>query len=292
MSDASPASPPRLHALAEAIGRFAPLDEPAEKLAKAVRSNLDPGPVKDALSGTWLGHPAHPLMTDVVIGTWTSALLLDVIGGREAQGGAKKLIGVGLLAALPTAAAGLSDWADSTPGYPGIRRLGFAHLLSNDVAIGLFGASFAARRRGRSGKALAAAGAAFLTVGGFIGAHLTYAKGVGVQQNAFDPGPDGWVAALPADQLPEGAKVCVEVEGSPIFLTRQNGVVSALHNRCNHRGGPLSDGDIVDRCIECPWHGSRFRLEDGAVERGPATAPQSAFDSREADGQIQLKRRG
>ena len=287
-----PAAPPKLHAFAETIGRLEALDEPAEKIAKQVRGTLSPGPLKDALSGSWLGHPAHPLLTDVVIGSWTSALLLDLIGGDEARGGARKLIGVGLAAAGPTAAAGLSDWADSTPGHDGIRRMGFAHLLSNDVAIGLFAASWNARRRGRSGKALALAGSAFLGLGGLLGGHLSYAKGVGVQQNAFDSGPDGWVTALPSAELPEGAKTCVEIEGSPIFLTRQNSIVFAMHNRCNHRGGPLAEGDIVDGCIECPWHGSRFRLDNGGVARGPATAPQSAFETREENGQIELRRRG
>ena len=286
-----PASPPKLHAIAEAIGRLEALDEPAEKIAKATRSALEPGPLKDALSGTFLGHPLHPLATDVVIGTWTSALLLDLVGGKESRGGARKLIGAGLAAALPTAAAGLSDWADSTPADDGIRRMGFVHALANDAAIGLFAASWLARRKGRSGRLLALAGTAMLGAGGHLGGHLSYAKGVGVQQNAFDPGPEEWSAALPASELPEGSKVRVEVEGSPIFLTRQNSEVFALHDRCNHRGGSLEDGEIVDGCIECPLHGSRFRLDNGGVERGPATAPQSSFETREANGQIELRRR-
>ncbi|MBK7623834.1 MAG: Rieske (2Fe-2S) protein [Kineosporiaceae bacterium] len=45
-----------------------------------------------------------------------------------------------------------------------------------------------------------------------------------------------------------------------------------LAHTCSHLGGPLSQGEVVDDCIVCPWHGSAFRLTDGSVRHGPATA--------------------
>jgi nitrite reductase/ring-hydroxylating ferredoxin subunit len=65
--------------------------------------------------------------------------------------------------------------------------------------------------------------------------------------------------------------------------------VHALDGRCVHRGGPLPDGELVDGCIQCPLHGSRFRLEDGSVERGPAAYPQPVFEVRERDGRIEVR---
>src|SRR4051794_35882009 len=109
------ATRPRLHHLAERIGAVAALDEPAEAVAKWIRGIVPKGPVKDTLSGTPLGHALHPLLTDIPIGTWTSAGLLDVVGGAGSRTASRRLIATGILAALPTAASGLNDWADTTP---------------------------------------------------------------------------------------------------------------------------------------------------------------------------------
>src|SRR3954470_14641787 len=109
------ASRPRLHQLAERVGAAASLDGPAEAVAKWIRGVVPKGPVKDTLSGTPLGHALHPWLTDFPIGTWTSSLLLDVLGGREARPASRRLIGMGILASPPTAASGLNDWADTTP---------------------------------------------------------------------------------------------------------------------------------------------------------------------------------
>ena len=286
-----PVAPPALHAAAQRLTTMESLDAPAKAVAKIVRDAIPRGPVKDAMAGTWLGHALHPLLTDTVIGTWTSALVLDVIGGRDGERAAEKLIRVGIAASLPTALTGAHDWADTEVADPGARRVGIVHGLSNVAALGLFTASLRARRRGRrgAGRLLALAGGGALTAGGHLGAHLTYGEGVGVEQTVFDPGPADWTAALPAAELAEGSRACVRVDGVPVLLLRRGGRVHALHDRCDHRGGPLHEGQVVGDCVECPWHGSRFRLEDGAVERGPATGPQIAYETRERDGRIEIR---
>src|SRR5438093_13515164 len=109
----------------DALGRA------GEKLAKAVKRVTDPAPVKNVLSGTWLGHPLHPLLTDIPIGAWSSAAILDVIGGKKARPAADRLVVIGILTAAPTVASGLSDWADT---YGGEQRIGVVHALANTVA--------------------------------------------------------------------------------------------------------------------------------------------------------------
>src|SRR5689334_2483363 len=142
------------------IERLAELDEPAATVGKTVRDIVPAGPVKDALSGRWLGHALHPFLTDLPIGTWTSAVLLDWLGGRGGRDAADRLIGLGLLAAGPAAVTGMTDWADSEAADPAVRRLGIVHAVSNVAALGLFGASLALRRRGArpAGKLVALAG--------------------------------------------------------------------------------------------------------------------------------------
>lgn len=279
------------HALAERLGKTEALDAPAQRLAGIVRKVLKPGAVKDLLSGTFLGHPLHPMLTDIPIGTWTSAVILDLVGGRESQRAADLLIGTGVAAALPTAASGYSDWADTVQGNPSARRVGLVHAASNVSALALYSASLIARRRGRRGRgvALALSGLGALGLGGHLGGHLAYAEAVGVDQTAFDSLPEEWTPTLGETMLGDGQAIKVEVGDVPVLLTRQAGQIFAIHDRCSHRGGPLHEGEIADGCVTCPWHGSRFSLADGSVRRGPASMPQPAFETRIASGTIEIR---
>ena len=285
------ATRPRLHHLAERVASATALDGPAEAVAKTIREVIPRGPVKDTLSGTWLGHALHPFLTDLPIGTWTSAAVLDVVGGRAGRPAARRLIATGILAAVPTAASGLNDWADTTPKSDPVRRVGAVHAVANVTALGLYAASLAARSRGRHGRgvALGFAGIGALTVGGHLGGHLSYAQGVGVDQTAFESGGDEWTEVLDDAALGEGELRHAELDGRPVVLARVRGEVHALGDTCAHRGGTLSDGELIGSCVECPLHGSRFRLSDGSVERGPSAYPQPVYDVRVEGGRIALR---
>lgn len=283
---------PRLHRLAAATGELEALDAPAKRLAKVVRSALPGGPVKDVLSGTFLGHPLHPLLTDLPIGSWTSALMLDWVGGPESRTGARRLIAAGILAAIPTAAAGYSDWADTEVSSPTVRRTGVVHAAANVTALGFFTASYLARRRGRGGRALALTGAGALAAGGHLGGHMSFAEGVGVNQTAFEDGPGDWTPTVTEDELAAGRPVCARAGDVNVLIVRDGDGIHALDDRCTHRGGPLHEGEVADGCVTCPWHGSRFRLTDGSVERGPASSPQPLYETRVSDGRVEVRRAG
>ena len=182
--------------LIDAVENAEALDGIGKAAGKQVRS-LVKQPVKDALAGTWLGHALHPMLTDVVIGTFLSATLLDVVGGDEDGEAGAKLIGIGMAAYLPTALSGVNDWADTEPVDDGIRRAGLVHAWSNATALALYALSRKARRNGNRGRAraLSVAGASALGAAGFLGGHLTFTKGVGPDQTVFDPGPDEWTEA-------------------------------------------------------------------------------------------------
>lgn len=283
---------PRLHRLAAATGELEALDAPAKRLAKVVRSALPGGPVKDVLSGTFLGHPLHPLLTDLPIGSWTSALMLDWVGGPDSRTGARRLIAAGILAAIPTAAAGYSDWADTEVSSPTVRRTGIVHAAANVTALGFFTASYLARRRGRGGRALALTGAGALAAGGHLGGHMSFAEGVGVNQTAFEDGPGDWTPTVTEGELAAGRPVCARAGDVNVLIVRDGDGIHALDDRCTHRGGPLHEGEVADGCVTCPWHGSRFRLTDGSVERGPASSPQPLYETRVSDGRVEVRRAG
>ena len=283
---------PLPHALSERIGAIEALDAPAKTIAKQIRNVLPAGGgVKDVLSGTWMGHALHPLLTDIPIGTWTSATLLDLFGGAASRPAAQKLIGVGLAAAAPTAWTGWSDWADTEPGNDPVRRVGIVHAIANGAAAVLYGASFAARRRGAhtAGVLLGLAGAGAMGAGGYLGGDLVLAKGVGVNETLFDEAPSDWTPALDASMLEENRPTRAVVGELAVVIVKRNDSVHALADRCAHRGGPLHDGELEGDCIVCPFHGTRFRLEDGAIERGPSAYPQPVYEARINDGRVEIR---
>ena len=280
-------------AFAETIESLDALDAPGEFIGKKVRGAIGPGALKDALSGRLLGHPLHPVLTDVVIGSFVSATLLDVLGGRASEPAAERLIQIGIAAYGPTALAGITDWADSEPVDDGVRRTGLVHAATNAAALGIYSASLAARRRGNSGrgKLLGLAGAAVLTAGGYLGGHLSFVKDVGPNQTAFDAGPTDWEQAASFDDIPDGGLHQATVGDTPVLLTRRGDDVLAIHDRCSHRGCSLAEGELDGTIVECGCHGSRFDLRDGSVVRGPAFAPQPAYETRRSGDGVEIKLR-
>jgi nitrite reductase/ring-hydroxylating ferredoxin subunit/uncharacterized membrane protein len=269
------------------------LDSAATAIAKRVRGVVSPGTLKDALSGTWLGHALHPALTDVVVGSFLSATLLDLLGGDADGGTQSRLIGIGLTATPPTAITGMNDWADSERGSDAVRRVGLVHAVSNTGVASLYACSLAARRSGarRGGVVLGLGGATLLLASAYLGGHLSFSRGVGPDRTVFDPGPDDWTAAGDASQLPHDRPTRVVVDETPVLLLRSSDRVLAIHDRCSHRGCSLSElGEVDGENIVCGCHGSTFDLRDGSIQRGPATAPQPAFEVRERDGRIELRR--
>jgi nitrite reductase/ring-hydroxylating ferredoxin subunit/uncharacterized membrane protein len=223
-----------------------------------------------------------------VIGAWSSVLLLDLFGGDRAREASDRLLAAGILAAVPTAAAGLSDWAEL---FSGSRRVGAVHATGNTTALVLHALSLAERRRGRRGRGIAfsAIGYGIATFSAWLGGHLSFGKGVGVNQTAFDEAPSQWSAVLDEAELVEGKLVAARANGTGIVLARTGGQIYALADRCSHRGCSLHEGQLnPDQTITCPCHGSTFRL-DGSIVKGPATAPQPRLQARTSAGRIEVK---
>jgi nitrite reductase/ring-hydroxylating ferredoxin subunit/uncharacterized membrane protein len=278
--------------LVDAVESASPLDAPGKKIGKTVRNAISPGSLKDTLSGTWLGHAVHPMLTDVVIGSFLSATVLDLLGTETDSGAQERLIAVGIAAYGPTALTGVNDWADSEPVDDGVRRAGLVHATSNSIALGLYVSSLAARRNGSPAKArlLSAAGASVLGLAGYIGGHLSFRKGVGPNQTAYDEGPDEWTEAIGSQELEADKPTAATVGDTPVLLVRHRKHVHAIHDRCSHRGCSLAEtGELDGETIQCGCHGSRFSLRDGSVERGPATSPQPAYEVRESEGRVEIK---
>jgi len=273
------------------------LEKPSDSVQRAVSTVLHPpGPagqrLDDVLNGTWLGHPLHPVLTDIPIGAWSVTLVLDIVesltGRTELAPGADAANVIGLVGAVGSAITGLSQW-QYTIERP--RRLGLLHALLNVGGAALYGASAVLRGTGRrgAGKVVGALGFAVVFVSAYIGGDLAYGERLGVTHVPEEQPPTEYTPALPEAELPEGQMTRVEVGGVPVLLARQNGAIYALGDVCAHLGGPLHEGTLEPGCVVCPWHGSRFALADGSLINGPATFPQPRYDARVRSGQIEVR---
>jgi nitrite reductase/ring-hydroxylating ferredoxin subunit/uncharacterized membrane protein len=272
---------------ADRLGRDDRLDRLAGPIGDAVRQALGGQPAKDVLSGTWLGHPLHPVLTDLPIGFWTSAFTLDLVGGRRSRRAATQLVAWGVLSAVPTAVTGAADWGDTTGPA---RRVGLVHATANSAAVTCYAASWWSRVRGRHarGVALGLAGATAATVGAYLGGHLMANLNIGTNRSASPRPPAEWTRVASADQVTETPRRVLAGE-APVVVLREQGVLRALDARCPHRGGPMDEGDVRDGCITCPWHGSVFRVDDGELVQGPATVDLPVYECRVLGDAVEVR---
>ncbi|WP_189186735.1 Rieske (2Fe-2S) protein [Streptomyces albiflavescens] len=265
------------------------LDSLATTLRMVVRA-VPLGGGRDVLRGLWLGHPVHPALVQLPIGAWTAAGILDLLPGESRA--ARRLVAVGLVGAAPAAAAGWVDWADQPPRQA---RTGLFHAAANLVAVVAYAGSLVARCKGRTGlgRVLGFGGMAAATTGGVVGGHLAYRQAAGVNHAAAVPVlvDPAWRDVGVVHEFPVDIPVRRMAGEVPVLVVRKtNGQWHALADRCSHMGGPLHEGKIVADCIECPWHGSQFRLADGENIHGPATAPQPCFECRpSSNGHVEVR---
>jgi nitrite reductase/ring-hydroxylating ferredoxin subunit/uncharacterized membrane protein len=281
---------------AERLERAEALDPVATKVRDRVRHVLGPGAARDLLNGVPLGHPLHPALAQLPLGTWLSAGIVDLLGGRDerSERAVRVLIGSGLLAAGAAAAAGLADYSELRQRQ---LRVGVAHAGANSLAAGCYLGSLLARwgRHDRLGRRLGLAGLAVAGTSAYLGGHLAYrqASGVNHAEEVAHLLPPGWHRVARVDELAPGRPEVRLLGEVPLLLLRQGDHVDVLADRCSHLAGPLHEGRVVIddgvTCVRCPWHGSTFRLADGAVAHGPATAGQPRLEVAVSHGDVEVR---
>jgi nitrite reductase/ring-hydroxylating ferredoxin subunit/uncharacterized membrane protein len=269
----------------EAQGGWA---EPLGKLFVAIFAALyKPVPIlKDFLNGVWLGHPLHPSITDVPIGAYVVAIVLDLAGQRVA---ATAAIGVGIVFMLLAALAGYADYIDLEGKS---RRFGTVHSSLMLVALVLYLISFVMRLGAVPSPAeiwLSVVGFVIVITSAYVGGELVYNLGTQVDRHAWRGGGTKWTA-LYITEIPADKPVKAKAGAQTLDVVRRGKGLDALHDVCAHQGCSLSEGKIVGETIECQCHGSRYRLRDGLVVRGPAVFDQPHFEVREAEGKIEVRR--
>jgi nitrite reductase/ring-hydroxylating ferredoxin subunit len=271
-------------------------DKAIEQARRAVRATLRPQAVRDLLHGTWLGHPLHPVLVHVPVGTWLSAGVLDLV--PRLRPAATFLIGTGVVAAVPASLAGAADWSEQEVG---VRRLGAIHAVANTAALALYAGSLAARAkdRGGLGRLLSYAALGIASGSAAVGGHMSYAQSSGASHAATAARAltTEWMDLGPLDDFPEGRPALRTGKAAsvavPLVAVRRGARVSVLVGACSHLAGPLYEGRVEKvrdaDCLVCPWHGSAFDLESGAARRGPAANAQQKLEVRMQAGRVMAR---
>jgi nitrite reductase/ring-hydroxylating ferredoxin subunit/uncharacterized membrane protein len=279
--------------LADRIERSTRADKPIRVLAKAVRRRIGPGWLRDLLHGVPLGKPLHPPLANLSLGFWVATAVLDMT--RSDPRAARMLLAGGIAGAMPAAGAGITDWSVL---HREQQRVGFVHAIANLTALGLYTGSLVLRLAGRDrdGRILSFAGLGAASMGGYLGGHLAYRQAAGANhaESVTHLVPLGWHDLCDITDLPDGRPVARRLGYIDLFVLRVGSGVTVLADGCSHLAGPLHQGRLVSEegtsCVVCPWHGSTFRLSDGVVVHGPATAPQPSFETRiRRDGVLQVR---
>jgi nitrite reductase/ring-hydroxylating ferredoxin subunit/uncharacterized membrane protein len=278
------------------VADVATFDKAIEPARRAVLSALRPQALKDVLHGTWLGHPLHPVLVQVPVGSWISAGLLDAV--PRLRPAATMLIGTGLVAAVPAALTGAADWSEQETA---VRRLGAIHASLNTVASGLYVGSLVARAKGRGGlgRLLSYAGLGVASGSAAIGGHMSYAQASGASHSATAAHAlsADWMDLGPLDDFPDGRPAVRTGRGGaadvPLAVVRRGSRVDVFIGSCSHLGGPLHEGAVEQvrgqTCLVCPWHGSAFDLDGGEPRRGPTANPQEKLEVRMEAGRVQAR---
>jgi nitrite reductase/ring-hydroxylating ferredoxin subunit/uncharacterized membrane protein len=248
-------------------------------------------PIQNFLNGTWLGHPVHSVVTDVPVGALTISIVGDLIGQHVVADVAMLL---GVLAMVAAAVTGLADYTevDGTA-----RNRATVHGTLMVITLALYTISLVIRAGNPPDRlvafVVAVAGYLLLALSAAIGGDLVYLAGTHVNRNAWRGAGVKWIkldlGAL--DDIPEGGPTKLKAGINEVAVVREGDRILAVHAQCAHAGGPLAEGSLVGDAIECPWHGSRYRLADGHVVRGPTMYDQPAYEVRRAEAGVWEVRR-
>jgi nitrite reductase/ring-hydroxylating ferredoxin subunit len=284
-----------LMGILERVADVSSFDKAIDPARRVVQKGLPPA-LKDFLHGTWLGHPLHPVLVQVPVGSWLSAGVLDAVPPMRPA--ATLLIGTGVAASVPAALAGAADWSEQDAG---VRRLGAIHASLNVAALGLYVGSLVARGKGRGGvgRVLSYAGLGIATASASIGGHMSYAQSSGASHSATAARAltKDWMDLGPLDDFPEDRPVLRTGSGGsadvPLVAVRRGTRVDVFVGNCSHMSGPLQEGRIEEvrgsTCLVCPWHDSAFDLDNGEPRRGPAANPQEKLEVRMEAGRVHAR---
>jgi uncharacterized membrane protein/nitrite reductase/ring-hydroxylating ferredoxin subunit len=256
---------------------------------------------------SYKGHPIHPALIPFPFAFLYGAFFFDLAGRVTAKpslwntGAYLSLLGI--VAALVAAVPGFIDYFATVPPKSSGKRRATRHMLLNLAAVVLFASAWAIRGNAAAVPesamlVLEGIGVALLTAGGWMGGVLVNRNQIGVDHRYAQAGiwkeakiqlrPDQPIIVAEKDELKVNQMKLLHVNGQRIVLGRTDQGYVAFDDRCTHRGGSLAGGVMIGGVVQCPWHGSQFDCNTGAIRAGPAKAAVGIYGVSERQGKIIL----
>lgn len=252
-----------------------------------------------------LGHPIHPILVCFPIAFYIGTFVFDILAATNDPSFLHTAfylniaaMGTALLAAVP----GVIDYINTVPPNSSAKKRGAKHALSNVGVLILFAAAFIFRLGSDVPPAtviliLEAIGVVLLLVAGWMGGTLVYRNQIGVDVRYAGAGKwkeerintsEGEIEVATEDELQLNQMKLLHVNGRRIVLGKTEEGYAAFSDYCTHKGGSLAGGSMMCGTVQCPWHGSQFKVKDGTVSAGPAKMPIAVYPVVQKNGKVYL----
>lgn len=249
-------------------------------------------------------HPIHPILIAFPIAFFIGTLLFDLLAlfydNDNFRNTARYLVTAGIIAGLIAAVPGIVDYIFTVPPKSSAKKRATLHGLTNTGSIIIFSVALYYRQQQSPAEGivitLESLGVIAMMIAGWMGGTLVYRNQIGVDPRYAHAGK--WkevylddtasVEVATSEELKVNQMKLIHIKDKRIVLGRTEKGYVAFDDRCTHKGGSLAGGALMCNTVQCPWHGSQFNVETGAVTAGPAKEGISTYTIQEVDGRVLL----
>lgn len=250
------------------------------------------------------GHPLHPILIVFPVAFFIGAFITDVLSALSGstvywQFGEYLELG-GIISALAAAIPGIIDFLYTVPPKSSAKSRAAKHGLLNVTMLLLFISAFFFRGNEISLTTIAieAFGVILMSIAGWMGGTLVHRNQIGVDPRYANAGKwkesyfnqtSGSIEVADLDELQSDQMKLLHFADKRVVLGRTDKGYVAFDDRCTHKGASLAGGAMIGGTVQCPWHGSQFDTESGALKAGPACNGISVYKVEEKNGKVYVK---
>jgi uncharacterized membrane protein/nitrite reductase/ring-hydroxylating ferredoxin subunit len=249
-------------------------------------------------------HPIHPILVAFPIAFFVGTFIFDILGviynNESLYGVAYYMQVCGIIGALLAAIPGAVDYFKTVPPNSSAKKRATKHALLNITNLVLFLIAWILKGNNINPYVilvLELIGIILLAIAGWLGGTLVYRNQIGVDPRYANAGKwkeeekdetKGQIEVASADELKTDQMKLIHVNDKRIVIARTEKGYVAFDDHCTHKGGSLAGGAMICETVQCPWHGSQFDVNTGAVKAGPAKEKINTYNVSETNGKVYL----
>ena len=249
-------------------------------------------------------HPIHPILVAFPIAFFVGTFIFDILGviynNESLYGVAYYMQVCGIIGALLAAIPGAVDYFKTVPPNSSAKKRATKHALLNITNLVLFLIAWILKGNNINPYVILVldlSGIILLAIAGWLGGTLVYRNQIGVDPRYANAGKwkeeekdetKGQIEVASADELKTDQMKLIHVNDKRIVIARTEKGYVAFDDHCTHKGGSLAGGAMICETVQCPWHGSQFDVNTGAVKAGPAKEKINTYNVSETNGKVYL----